>query len=266
MSWDPSSSWVEWTVRQQAHVFYYRTRVNTVANIKIKNNLLALTLILTSLPPSLTVSKVVIEQICYTIGQYLDASTERPELGFTALHCTSTLLSASLRPVPSNLASSSPAPSPILQHAALHLLSPLITFISETVLASASSNSSASDVMTLEGVKEAVKALITWTSGLGDDIKSRGYAVLLPTLCLLLDPTTSSTASTQSPLHALATNTLLNLAQSAPRAFKDATMSMDVDERKKLEKAVRNRVEVGQARGAQGAALEKKGIELKSFG
>ena len=243
-----------------------RTRVNSVANVKIKNNLLALTLVLTSLPPSLTVSKVVIEQICYTIGQYLGASTERPELGLTALHCTSTLLSASLRPVPSGLANSPPAPSPILQHAALHLLSPLITFISEAVLASASSEPSATDMATLEGVKEAIKALINWTAGLTDDIKPRGYAVLLPTLCLLLDPSTSSASATPSPLHALATSTLLNLAQSAPAAFKDATMSMDVDERKKLEKAVRDRVEIGQARGAQNVGMEKKGIELKSFG
>ncbi|ORX36130.1 armadillo-type protein [Kockovaella imperatae] len=233
-----------------SHVDEMRTRVNPVANIKIKNNLLAMTLILTSLPPSLSVSRVVIESICYTIGQYLGSASERAELGLTAVHCTSTLLTASLRPT------SSGKPSPILQHASLNLLPPIISFISESLV------SSSTDVQSLEAIRETLKCLISWTSGLKDDLKPRGFGVLLPTLCLLLDPPGTS----PSQLHTIATNTLLSLAQSSPSAFKDATMVMDPEERRKLEKAVRDKVEIEQGRGAQVAAGERKGIELKSFG
>lgn len=56
--------------------------MNPVASLKIKNNLLALTLVLTSLPGSIQVSKAVIEQVAYVIGQYLGASSDRPEVSY----------------------------------------------------------------------------------------------------------------------------------------------------------------------------------------
>jgi hypothetical protein len=59
--------------------------VNPVASLKIKNNLLALTLVLTSLPGSITVSKAVVEQVAYVIGQYLGATSDRPEVSFVPL-------------------------------------------------------------------------------------------------------------------------------------------------------------------------------------
>jgi hypothetical protein len=54
--------------------------VTSVANLKIKNNLLSITLILTSLPSSVKISKAVVEQVGYVIGQYLGAGIERPEV------------------------------------------------------------------------------------------------------------------------------------------------------------------------------------------
>jgi hypothetical protein len=54
--------------------------VNAVANVKIKSNLLAITLIITTLPSRVAVSKAVVEQFCYVIGQYLGAGAERPEV------------------------------------------------------------------------------------------------------------------------------------------------------------------------------------------
>ncbi|WWD21891.1 hypothetical protein CI109_106379 [Kwoniella shandongensis] len=247
-----------------------RARVNPVANVKIKNNLLAITLVLTTLPGDFKVSKSVVEGVGYTIGQYLGASSERPELGLTAIHCASTLLAASLRPLPSPLGPNSPpAPSPVLQHAALHLLPPMITFISDSVVSSATNPGSAPP----EGVREIVKSLVGWVSGLSEenDAKSRGYGVLLPTLCLMLDPPGSSGGHQgQGQLHVIATGVLLGLAQGSPKAFKDATMGMGEGERGELEKAIREAVGArgqGGAGGAGGAGgVEKKGIELKSFG
>jgi hypothetical protein len=57
-----------------------RARVTPVASLKIKNNLLAITLVLTSLPGSVKISKPVVEQVGYVIGQYLGAGVERPEV------------------------------------------------------------------------------------------------------------------------------------------------------------------------------------------
>lgn len=234
--------------------------MNAIANVKIKNNLLAITLVFTSLPPSVKVSKVVIEEICYAIGQNLSAASDRPELGLTAIHCATTLLQASLRVSPSSL-SSTPIPSPVLQHVALSLISPLIQFIADSVVASSSGEI---DQIQSEGIKQVVKGLVAWTSGMPDQAKPRGYGILLPTLSLLLDrETTSPTA-----LHLIATTTMLGLAQSSPAAFKDATQAMPEEERARLEKAVREAVgqRAERANVTSGMGLDKKVIELRSFG
>lgn len=232
-----------------------------VASIKIKNNLLALTLITTTLSTSTQISRPLIEQIGYTLTQYLGSAAERPELGLTAIHCATTFLAASLRPSGSN-----GQLSPILSLAGLAILPGLITYLAESVVSAATSDISGL-ASAAEGVKEVVKALVTWTSGLSEDLRPRGYAVLLPSLSLLLDHTQ---AQQPSQLHLIATTTLLGLAQTNPKAFKDATVSMDEAERGRLEKAIRDAVGGQQKAAASGAAGglagEKKGIELRSFG
>lgn len=117
----------------------------------------------------------------------------------------------------------------------------------------------------VESTRELIKGLVIWCSGLTDNIKPRAYAVLLPTLCLLLDPPGSL-------LHGIATSTMLNLAQGSPLAFRDATMSMPEAERGRLEKAVREAVggqgqgKVGSGAGQGMQSAERVGIELRSFG
>lgn len=128
----------------------------------------------------------------------------------------------------------------------------MITFVAEAVVSES--------VSSVDGVREVVKSLIQWTAGINDDIKPRAFAALLPTLCLLLDTPDSQITS---PLHAIATTSLLGLAQSGPTAFKEATQAMNEGERGRLEKAVRDAV--GQKTQAPPAAMEKRGIELKSF-
>lgn len=244
-----------------SHIDDMRTRVNPVANIKIKNNMLALVLILTSLPLGVPVSKPVIEQAVADMARYMSPASmaERPELGLTPVHCATTLLQASLRTLPG----SPPRPSPALQHAALCVLASLISYISDVVVASASADDP--DSIPLDGVRESIRGLVAWCAGLPEDSKPRGYGVLLPTLCLLLDPESSSSPS---QLHGLATATMLGLAQSAPKAFKDATQAMPEGERAQLERAVREAVgarSAGQAAG-MGQDRQRGGIELKSFG
>ncbi|ODN88477.1 clathrin-coated vesicle protein [Cryptococcus wingfieldii CBS 7118] len=245
-----------------------RSRVNPVANLKIKNNLLAITLILTALPSLIKVSKNLVEATASAVGKNLGAAVERPELGLTAIHCASTLLSASLRPIPSPLGPSSPpSPSSVLQHTTLNLLPFMIGYISETVVAHATKAESAPP---LGGVREVVKALVAWGTGLPEEgrQRARGYGVLLPTLCIMLDPPGSASTSGPSQLHGVATGVLLGLAQSSPVAFKEATMAMKEGDRGELEKAVREAIGGGKQGQGQGVGKEKekKGIELRSFG
>lgn len=231
--------------------------MNSVANVKIKNNLLAMVLIATSIPLSVQVSKLVIEQMCSDIGRYMGAGDERPELGLTAIHCATSLLVASLRPMPGQ----PPRPSPVLQYAAMCVLTPMIQHVADTVVSVAAGSAGPRAV---EGVGEVIRGLVTWCGGLPEDVKPRGYGILLPTLCLLLDPTG---VEKPSGLHKVATNTMLQLAQNSPKAFKDATQAMAEGERAGLEKAVRDAVAQAGSSAASGAgAQEKKGIALKSFG
>ena len=87
-------------------------------------------------------------------------------------------------------------------------------------------------------------------------------SILLPTLCLLLDP--PDTAQPTS-LHQLGTSTLLGLAQPEPTAFRDAMATMDEGQREGLEKAVRGAVGSKDVPSAA-APAERRGIELRSFG
>nr|ODO00955.1 clathrin-coated vesicle protein [Cryptococcus depauperatus CBS 7855] len=241
-----------------------RTRVNTVSNTKIKNNLLAITLVLTTLPTSIKISKNLAETAGYTIGQYLGASTERAEVGLTAVHCASTIFTSSLRLLPSPLGPNSPPIfSPILQVVTLHLLSPMISFISDCIVSHATDPTSAPP---LENIREIVKSLVSWGTGLPETYKSRGYGVLLPTLCLLLDPPGSKrSGELPSQLHGVAIGVLLGLAQSGPTAFKEATSAMKEGERDELEKAIRDAVGAKTQATTGTATRERKGIELRSF-
>jgi hypothetical protein len=177
----------------------------------------------------------------------------------TAIHCASTLLSASLRTLPSST-NSTPTASPVLQHLALHLLSPLISHISTLVVESATTSLSATS---LDELKEIVKALVTYatSASLPAESKPRAMSILLPTLCLLLDPPDNAQPTA---LHQLATSTLLGLAHREPTAFRDAMATMAEGEREGLEKAVRGAV--GSKSVDTAIPAERRGIELRSFG
>ena len=178
----------------------------------------------------------------------------------TAIHCISTLLTASLRPLPSST-NSAPTPSPVLQHLALHLLPAVINQVSALVVQSATSTL---EPASLDELREIVKALVSYatSSSLPTESKPRAMSILLPTLCLLLDPPDMPQST---PLHQLATSTLVGLAQREPTAFRDAMSTMDEGQREGLEKAVRGAVG-NKDLPTTSLPAERKGIELRSFG
>ena len=235
------------------------------ANFKIKNNLLALTLVLTTLPTTVPLSRPLVESVADTIATHLGSNTERPELGLTAIHCASTFLTSSLRPTS----------HPALGHAIIALIPGIITFLFESVVGVAAAlDESGGDPSaetlrgmqgTAEAVRESIKALAGWCQAVEESYKPRVYAVLLPTMGLLLDrDDEGGREAVRTPLHATGAAALLGLAQASPAAFKDAMAAMEAGERGRLEKGLRSAVGGQQAQQAGGAG--KKGIELKSFG
>lgn len=244
-----------------------RSRVTSAANVKIKNNLLALTLILTTLPTTVPLSRPLVESVADTVAAHLGSNADRPELGLTAVHCASTLLASSLRPLT----------HPALGHAIIAMIPGMITFLSESVVSVAAALDEAggdpsTEVLrsmqsTSEAVREAIKALVTWCQSVEVAQKPRVYAVLLPTMGLLLDRDGESGngQTTRTPLHAVGAAALLGLAQTSPAAFKDAMAAMEPEERGRLEKGLRGAVGGQQSQVAAGFG-GKKGIELRSFG
>jgi hypothetical protein len=87
-----------------------------------------------------------------------------------------------------------------------------------------------------------------------------GYAVLLPTLILLLDPELKS-----NPVHDMAVARLLDLAMQSPVAFKEATGALDDVLRTRLETAVRQAVAAKHSSNKP-TVHAKPQISLKSFG
>lgn len=92
-------------------------------------------------------------------------------------------------------------------------------------------------------------------------------SILLPTLNLLLSPSTSPTP----PVHSLAVSYLLQLASAHPIHFKEATGILPEDQRKLLEESIRATMRGGGGgtRGGGGAGQNGVGevpkIELKLF-
>jgi hypothetical protein len=144
------------------------------------------------------------------------------------------------------------------------ILTPLIGYVADAVVAVAEDTTGTGAAATLAGLSEVIRGLVAWCSGLPEEVKPRGLGILVPTLCLLLDP---GAPTEPSALHQLAINTLLSLAASSPKAFKDATQAMPEGERAQLERSIRDAVGARAAKpAAQQSAVERKGIALKSFG
>jgi len=93
--------------------------------------------------------------------------------------------------------------------------------------------------------------------------ETRTYTILLPTLILLLDPTSTP----PTPTHSLVVTNLLTLASQAPSSFRDATGTLSPEAKSILETSIRQSVE--SSRKVATAGMEKKvapQIALRSFG
>ncbi|SAM82403.1 related to LAA1-AP-1 accessory protein involved in TGN-endosome transport [Ustilago bromivora] len=273
------------------HVDDLRTRAGRIALNKTKNSLLAVVVVLTSIPINIKVSQAVAEHACYLIVQKLLTFEEEveqwkqtatskgaepqqlgegvEEIGLTAVNCARTVVLASSRGNAS------------LLYCVGQLLPGLIEFVCRAgPLVATSPVNARGGATPLTALRGALDDVIKTMAGLISTLPSEGefrakaLTIILPTLLVLLSP--SPAAATE--LHTFTVRQLITLAGQHAAAFKEATAALDVESKALLENAIR--AQLGQAAGADSAVAsagrvageqtaakqEKSSIALKSFG
>ncbi|SPO23732.1 related to LAA1 - AP-1 accessory protein involved in TGN-endosome transport [Ustilago trichophora] len=269
------------------HVDDLRTRAGRIALNKTKNSLLAVVVVLTSIPINIKVSQPVAEHACYLIVQKLlhfeeeveqwkqTAGTQGAEpqqlgegveeIGLTAVNCARTVVLASSRGNAS------------LLYCVGQLLPGLIEFVCRAgpLVASSSSNAKLPAGTPVAQLRGALEDVIKTFSGLVSTLPSEGefrakaLAIILPTLLVLLSP------SNVTELHTFTVRQLIALAGQHAAAFKEATAALDGERKALLENAIRAQLgqgaaasaAVGAAAGGQsGTKQAASSIALKSFG
>ncbi|KDQ17281.1 hypothetical protein BOTBODRAFT_106006 [Botryobasidium botryosum FD-172 SS1] len=220
------------------HIDEMRGRQGPVATTKIKNNMLATVLVLTVLPTSVKLGRAVVDHCCYLISHEL---TELAEVSLTAAHCAKTLVLAAL------------SGNPTLEHCVGQLLPGMITYVS-----SVAGESDKLPEYHIHGLEEILKALSTFFTSVAELHRARVLSILLPLNILLLD----SDSKAGKGMQALAVSNLLQFANSAPAAFKEATSKLDQNLRSTLEASLRQALS-STATTPQPAA--KPQISLRTF-
>ncbi|KAK1228476.1 hypothetical protein PQX77_008494 [Marasmius sp. AFHP31] len=219
-----------------------RGREGIACTKKVKNNLLATVLVLTSIPPSVKVSEAVAEHCCFLISQRI---LELGDATLNAVHCAKTLITAST------------SGNGVLRYCVKLLLPALVEYIAK--MAPRVKDGSITESHS-SAIGEIWKAFFAFFSSLEEADRTRLLAVFLPTIALLLSDSQSSSA----PIITLSVKQLLAYATSSPASFKDATGKLDAPIRELLEQSIRKALgNTTTATGAQQAS--KPQISLRSF-
>ncbi|KAG9318303.1 armadillo-type protein [Chiua virens] len=233
-----------------------RGREGLISSKKIKTNLLAAVLILTSLPPKVKVARGVVEHLCFMISQKLE---ENDDIAILAVHCAKTIIVAA-------------SGKDLLRACARLLLPGLIRFVARTSPRLDDGSLTEQNNASIEEVWKAFSALIALTKAeQRESYTSRLYSqpdeantgtrvlsIILPTVSLLLRPCQNPPPSA----HSSAVAQLLTFAASSPVNFKEATAQLDGDIRETLELSIRKAVE-GSSTANQTTARPQ--ISLRSF-
>ncbi|KAF9499159.1 clathrin-coated vesicle protein [Pleurotus eryngii] len=233
-------------------------RSGAISTKKVKNNLLAVMLILSVLPPTVRIGKSVVERCCFILSHKTMDNDD--QVALTAVHCTRTLVAAA----------TSQTGHPLLRHCCGLLLPGLIEYIAK--IAPLISSGSVSDAH-IVGIGEVWKAFSAIYASVPEEHRDRVLGVFLPTILLTLsndDEATTTIGSTASPslsMHASSITQILSFAALSPIAFKQAAAKLDPGARESLEQAVRKAVgktttqSPGQGTGQGG----KPQISLRAF-
>ncbi|CEH18868.1 Uncharacterized conserved protein [Ceraceosorus bombacis] len=229
-----------------------RARAGVIIDIKTRNSLLALTVVLTSLPNGVKASTSVIDHFCFLIAQKLHAGADS-NIGLTALNCARSIM----------LASSKGGAS--FQYAVGLLLPKLVEFVAgEGAKLKQLDDVKAAD-LPVRLMGEAVKALAAFGLSTPHSYRARVFSIVMPTFILLLSP------DEPKALHDVAVAQLLAFATQAGPAFKEVTATLAADHRTVLETSIRNALAASATAGAKSShpaapqRTEAK-IALRSFG
>ncbi|QRV99686.1 HEAT repeat protein [Ceratobasidium sp. AG-Ba] len=214
-------------------------RASNTAALKIKNNMLAASVILTASPEEVKISRAAVEHCCFLISHRLSESAEG---SLVAAQCLKTLVSVS-----SNHAT--------LQFAASMLIPGALSF-----LMNCATEDEPGQVACLPAFEEVLRAIAIVFNQAPDEHRPRVLGALLPPIVCSLQNESDKTG----PVHVAAVKQVLSFATSAPAAFKEVTGLMGQGQRAIMEKSLR------QAIGDKGASdtpvlASKPQIALRSF-
>ncbi|TFK48336.1 clathrin-coated vesicle protein [Heliocybe sulcata] len=216
-----------------------RGRQGAIASKIIRGNLLAMVLILTSLPNTVQLGKPVIERACFLVTEHLRGSDE---VAVTAAQCAKTLII------------SSASGSVLLRYCSRMLIPGIVGYL----LMIAGLGEGSVKETHVRAASEVLKAFSAYLTSTPEDLRGRLLGVIMPTLTYLLDP-----GATSSPLHALCVAQLLSYATLSPAAFKDVTAKLQPQSREVLEESLR------QSLGSRATSVEqtsqKPQISLRAF-
>lgn len=250
------------------HVQDLRSRSGQAANSKTRSCLVALTVVLTHLPPQMSVSREVLDQFCYLIIQLLESA--EAAVALTAANCSRTLLQASWIQA-----------TPWLRHCVGQLLPGLVCFTIKQAVGGRQGTSNKRDGeqgqrLRATAVLETLKSLENLCLSSPESIKPRMLGIVLPALITLLgdnDKNSGGSAaedSKSSVLHQVSVGHLLTLATQSPAAFKHVTTRLEAVQRATMEASLRGTVASrGNVIGVRGGTNTRGGeasIALKSFG
>ncbi|KIJ69624.1 hypothetical protein HYDPIDRAFT_124270 [Hydnomerulius pinastri MD-312] len=197
-----------------------RGREGLISSRKVKTNLLATVLVLTSLPSRVKVARGVVEHLFYVISQKLE---ENDDMAIVAAHCAKTVTIAA-------------SGGELLRSCVRLLLPALIQFIAKVSPRLDDGSLSEQHSASIDEVWKTFAALLTLVT---EEQRIRVLSIILPTVTLLLRPSQTPPCST----HSSAVAQLLTFAASSPNSFKEATAQLDPNVREVLELSIRRAVE-----------------------
>jgi len=224
-----------------------RARQACAATTKTRNNLLAVVVVLTALPPSAKVGREVVERACFLIGE---AALGEGEVRKTALYCATSLVAAGLRG----------SASGVVQYCVGRLMPCLVELVAR---AGEEGRAWQAGEPRLVGLTEAVKALGLVVGAVPAERRTEALSVVMPALIMLLQPE----APTAPAVHQIGLKQLLALAAQDAASFRECTHTLEEEMRAALEASVRSSVGGGaKGRGMQVERRVEPRVVLKSFG
>ncbi|KAF9228616.1 clathrin-coated vesicle protein [Gyrodon lividus] len=216
-----------------------RGREGLISSKKVKTNILAAVLVLTSLPSRVKVARGVVEHLFFVISQKLE---ENNDMAIVAVHCAKTITVAA-------------SGNDLLRNCVRLLLPAMVQFIARISPRLDDGSLSEQHSASIEEVWKTFSALLALAT---EEQRTRVLSIILPTITLLLRPSQTPPCST----HSSAVAQLLTFAASSPVSFKEATAQLDHNVRDVLELSIRRAVE-GTLTISQTAVRPQ--ISLRSF-